>query len=273
MEFYMRAPGGKAKVLTFSYDDGSDQDLKLARILNERKLKATFNVNSRGLTRDGCTVDRGTMTHSQCASLSRDHEIAVHCLTHPSLDHLSAEQIVYETVMDRIHLEKLTGKIVRGMAYPFGAYNGTVTDVLKSCGIAYSRTVRATHDFGLPRDWLVLDPTCHHNDPKLMSLAERFLQMGTDGCQMQMFYIWGHSYEFELDRNWDRIEQLADRLAERSDIWYATNIEIYDYVHAFHELRFDVEQTQCYNPTATKLWFAVKKDVYCVEPGKTLKLI
>ncbi len=272
MEIYLRAPEGRSKALTFSYDDGAQQDVRLAKLLESCQMSGTFNVNSKGLTPNGSAQSRGTMTYSQCAELSAKHEIASHTLTHPSLDHLSDEQLVYEIFTDRINLERLTGKIVRGMAYPFGAFSDGVIDTMKKCGIAYSRTVRQTLNFSLPREWLAWDPTCHHNAPELMPLADRFAKMNTDGCQMQLFYIWGHSYEFDRDGNWSVIERLTDALAGHSDIWYATNIEIYDYIHAFGELQFDLEQTQCHNPTATKLWFACKKDLYCVDAGQTVKL-
>ena len=39
------------KALTFSYDDGNEQDRKLLEILNRYGMKATFNVNT-GLNHD-----------------------------------------------------------------------------------------------------------------------------------------------------------------------------------------------------------------------------
>ena len=38
----------------------------------------------------------------------------------------------------------------------------------------------------------------------------------------KLFYIWGHSYEFKNNDNWDVIENLAKKVAERDDIWNAT---------------------------------------------------
>ncbi len=276
MAVYMRAPEGKSKVLTFSYDDGVEQDIKLIKILDDHNMKGTFNINSGEFAANGTVYPKGQvhrrMTEKMCSEVYRNHEVAIHALTHPFLERLSAEQITYEILTDRINLEKLTGKIVRGMAYPFGTYNDAVISVLKNCGVAYSRTTRQTMDFKVPQNWLALDSTCHHNNPELMSLADRFLKMDVVNREMQLFYLWGHSYEFEGKDNWDVIERFTDVMADKSDIWYATNIEIYDYVHAFHELRFDVLQTQCYNPTATKLWFASKKSTYCINPGETLRL-
>ena len=42
----MRFPGGLAKALTFSYDDGVEQDIRLVEILDKYGMKGTFNLNS-----------------------------------------------------------------------------------------------------------------------------------------------------------------------------------------------------------------------------------
>ena len=42
---YKVFPGGKFKVLTFSYDDGKIEDRRLVKLFNKFNLKATFNLN------------------------------------------------------------------------------------------------------------------------------------------------------------------------------------------------------------------------------------
>jgi hypothetical protein len=37
---------GKKKALTFSYDDGVTQDIRMTGLLNRYGLKGTFNLNS-----------------------------------------------------------------------------------------------------------------------------------------------------------------------------------------------------------------------------------
>ena len=39
-----------SKIITFSFDDGIEDDFKLVEILNKYNLKATFNLNSAKLT-------------------------------------------------------------------------------------------------------------------------------------------------------------------------------------------------------------------------------
>ncbi len=35
-----------------------------------------------------------------------------------------------------------------------------------------------------------------------------------------LFYLWGHSYEFEADENWNVIEEFAAYTGNRDEIWY-----------------------------------------------------
>ena len=44
---------GKMKAVTFSYDDGVLQDVRLADLLRKYDLKGTFNINSGRFSLDG----------------------------------------------------------------------------------------------------------------------------------------------------------------------------------------------------------------------------
>ena len=59
---------GKKKALTFSFDDGVTQDIRLIEILDKYGLKCTFNLNSEFLGLDG-TLDRNgrTVRHDKIA--------------------------------------------------------------------------------------------------------------------------------------------------------------------------------------------------------------
>ncbi len=274
---YLRFSGGKAKALTLSYDDGVKQDVKLLKIMKEKGLKGTFNLNSESYASlSWAPVLHHRLTKKECIELFKDSgmEVALHGCTHPYMDRLTGERLVYEIFQDRKNLEKDYGMQVRGCAYPFGTFNDDVISVLKSCGIKYSRTVTATHNFELPVDWFRLNPTCHHADPSLEKLCDNFLK-GTPVRTPWMFYLWGHSYEFDDSNNWEIIEEFANKMANKDDIWYATNIEIYRYVEAFNCLEFSLDETSVYNPSAVSVWFIPHEnaDVIEVKPGETIHLI
>lgn len=271
-------PRGLHKALTLSYDDGVEQDIKLIEIMKKYGLKGTFNISSGIYAKEGTVYAPGTIHRRMTEKVITDlytkngMEVATHGLTHPFLSRLPVNLATKEICEDRKNLEEQFGIIVRGHAYPFGAYNETVKDILKNSGIVYARTVKSTHWFGLPDDWLELDPTCHHDDEKLFDLCDMFLKMNGDWGYPQMFYLWGHAYEFEANNNWERIEQFAEKMSGKSDIWYATNGEIYNYVEAFKQLRFSTDITRVENPTAYDMWFTYDNKPFMVKAGESISL-
>lgn len=271
-------PGGLHKAFTMSYDDGVEQDKQLISIMVKYGLKGTFNLNSGVYAPEGTVYAPGTihrrMTEKEVTALytANGMEVATHGYTHPFLDRIPKPLAVKEISDDRRKLEEQFDCIVRGHAYPFGTFSDDVVDILANAGIVYARTVISTKSFEMPEDWLRLKATCHHDDPDLFNIAERFLREESNWCYPMMFYLWGHAYEFEANNNWDRIEELAKLISGRDDIWYATNIEIYDYTQAYKSLIFNHEYTKVYNPTNTTIWFTYGRGKYVVKPGETLKL-
>lgn len=223
----LRFPGGKTRVLTFSYDDGISQDMRLVQLFNLYGLKGTFNLNSGIQSKEHTWLNKDVLVRRMqpdvLPMLYQGHEVAVHTLTHPGLFKLSDEELAYELYADKQNLEKQFKRTVVGMAYPFGDYDERIMRAVKDQGLLYGRTVETTGGFALPEEPLAWKATCHHSDPRLMQLAEEFLAPGSD---LRLFYVWGHSYEFDVERNWEIIEEFCEKLGRRDDIWYATNGEI-----------------------------------------------
>lgn len=58
-----------------------------------------------------------------------------------------------------------------------------------------------------------------------MEMAEQFVVMKPE--TPQIFYIWGHSYEMDLDNTyWNRLEELCKLISGREDTFYGTNREV-----------------------------------------------
>lgn len=269
-------PGGKTRALTLSYDDGIAQDLRLMDILRKHHIKATFNINAGKLNgetyhraEDGTAVRR--LLPEEVQKNYADFEIAVHTYHHPFLAQMPKDLMTGEIYQDRLALEKLAGYPVRGMAYPFGVYNDEVMGVLKEMGIVYARTVHSTEAFDLPKDFLAWHPTCHHNHPHLEELCDRFLQ-DTSRTPLKTFYLWGHSYEFDMNDNWHVMERFCEKMADHEDIWYATNIEIYDYVQALNRLVSSVDGSMLMNPSAVDVWVSRDDRALCVPAGQTVRV-
>ena len=271
MRFFMNYPGNKTKALTLSYDDGVIQDKRFVEIIDKYGLKATFNINS-GLFSEEDVEKKGRMSLRQCVELyaTSNHEVATHGHTHMAYDMASLPAATYEIAKDREELEKIFKRIIRGGAYPFGTYNDESIQALKSAGVVYCRTTKATHAFAIPKNWLELHPTCHHNDSRLFELTEDFVN--SSPYYPRLFYVWGHTYEFDNDNNWDRIEKFCELAGGKDDIWYCTNMEVYEYVEAYKSLIFSMDSKTVYNPTLKKLWFECNDKYYSIESGETIVL-
>ena len=276
-QYFMRFPEGRKKAVTLSYDDGVEQDMRLVEVMEKYGLKGTFNLNSGLFAPEGTVYPAGQfyrrMTEKQITALfaGSGQEVAVHSRTHPYLEQQPLSVAMTEILEDRKRLEQIFGMVVRGMAYPFGTYSDTLVEMLRASGIVYARTVEESEGFDLPADWLRLKPTCHHGNPHLTELVERFLDERVKAAT-RLFYLWGHSFEFERDRNWDVIERFGGQIGGQEDIWYAANIEIHDYVEAYHRLIFSADGRLVHNPNAVAVWFELDGSLFCAAPGATVKL-
>ena len=276
----IRFPNGCAKALTLSYDDGVREDDRLIDIMQRHGLRGTFNLNTgRYLTEEQAAQSQKPYgIHKTAAQASEAYdregiEPALHGYLHPFMGRLPMPQLAYEIIKDRETLECQFGRVVRGLAYPYGSYSDESVEVLRACGIAYARTTHSTERFDIPTDWLRMPATCHHNSPRLMELAERFVEGEPKKNEHGwLFYLWGHSYEFARDDNWNVIEQFAERVGGRDDIWYATNIEVYQYVESFYRLVFSLDCRYVENPSAQTVWFLYHAKLYSIAPGERLAL-
>lgn len=254
---------GKRHICTFSYDDGPVEDYKLVEIFNKYGMKGTFNINSDRF------INNYGVKKEDFASLYAGHEISVHTVNHPWVEKCANTTVINQVLDDRKNLEHLCGYVVRGMAYPYGTYDEDSINILKACGIVYSRTAGETHNFNFPTDFMKWIGTCHHKNAE--QCVNRFLSALNSKWASNLLYIWGHSFEFPNSEQygWDFIEKICKRLAEHKDkIWFATNIEIYDYLKAQKALHIAADESFCYNPTVTDVWVVKDGKDYKIPAGE-----
>ena len=279
---FMRYPDGKAKAVTFSYDDGARQDIRLSEIFNKYGMKATFNFNC-GYTR----TDSFNKDEIQEYFLSKGHEIAVHGANHRANGNTRVIEGIRDVLECRLELEEKCGTIIRGMAYPdtginqmgrLGSYE-KIKNYLIELDIAYARSLGGDNNsFMLPTDFHAWIPTAHHNNPQIFEYIDEFLNIDISPSAYharrisRLMYIWGHSFEFDRRDNWDRIEEICQKLSNNDEIWYATNIEICDYVEAYNRLRYSADGHLVYNPTLYTLWMDVDSKLYEIGSGQTVHI-
>lgn len=262
---YTCFPEGKHKVLTMSYDDGRTFDRRLVEIFNKHGIKGTFHLNSGIGDQYGNRVPA-----SEWKTLYEGHEVAAHTYTHPTIERCPLDQVVQQVIEDRKLLEKAVGYPVRGLSYPNGSFSDDIKKLLPSTGIEYSRVVESTQTFALPRDYYEWKATCHHKK-NLMKLGEQFANLQKKQY-LYMMYVWGHSYEFDGDDNWDLMEDFCSFIGNRDDIWYATNIQIVDYMNAAKNLKYTADGTMVYNPSALSVWISVDNEIHEIKGGATVSI-
>lgn len=266
-------PGFNFKAVTFSYDDGTVWDRRLVSVFKKYGMRATFNLNSGSFGKKGELLNHGgfrvnfdRIGADEVESLYSGMEVAMHTVNHPDLPNLDDNEFDFEVLSDRDTLEALCKKRPTGLAYPCGRYDERTVSRLKSLGVRYARTVRDTHGFSLPEDFLIWDPTCHDHDAKIGELITEFLE--TDFNEMSLFYIWGHSFELnktDCDR-WAAMEEICRRLGNKNDIWYADNGEICDYVTAARKKSGETGEV---NDTGTELYLLKDGEKIVWKNGET----
>ncbi len=281
---FLRFPEGKTKALTLSYDDGCRYDKRLIETVNKYGIKVTLNVNSRMF---GSKPDAWRLPAEQLKELadSGNHELAVHGAHHIALGKATTATGIRDILNCREDMEREFGGIIRGMAYAdsgitsfhSGVEYEEIRKYLKDLGIAYSRSLAGDNDkFEIPADFYRWIPTAHHVNPKMMEYLDKFLNEPMEDYIAErpprLFYLWGHSYEFDRNDNWELLEEFCQKASGHEDVWYATNIEICDYVNAYRSLQFSMDDRRVYNPTCTKVWFDVDKKLYSIEPGEMLAI-
>ncbi len=267
MRYKVLFPGGVMRAVTFSYDDGQIYDRRLVEMFNQHKVKATFHLNSGTL---GIKNEMDEFIKpEEVRDLYKGHEVSAHGVNHPYFAQIPHDNMVWEILEDKRNLERLCGYPVRGMSYPFGEFSDELVETAGSLGMEYSRTVESTYGINIPHDFMRWHPSCHHNDTG--RVMKEFMEH-PHYRDLMLFYVWGHSFEFHRENNWNVMEEFLDRISGLDDVWYATNIEIKDYITAYRSLKVTADQTAVLNCSAIPVWLWVDGKIKIAEPGKLLSL-
>jgi hypothetical protein len=76
---------------------------------------------------------------------------------------------------------------------------------------------------------MAFHPTVSHREIEVRDkLLEDFLTR--EASEPQIFYIWGHSYELDVNEKiWNQFERFCEKIAGRDDIFYGTNDQVFKY--------------------------------------------
>jgi peptidoglycan-N-acetylglucosamine deacetylase len=226
-------------IVTTSWDDGHRLDLRLAEILDDYRLPATFYISS--ASAEIAPADR--LSPAGIRSIAERFEIGAHTLTHPRLTSLPVAAARYEIVAGRAHLEDITGRPVTSFCYPGGAFRPEHVRLVREAGFSYARTVRrfsldagsdslrsptTVHayrhlvDVGQALAYARLRPAAarslyRHWDRLAMHLFDRVVEVGG------VFHLWGHSWEVAGRSQWGALRRVCDYIAGRPGVRYLDN--------------------------------------------------
>lgn len=230
------------KIITTSWDDGHRADLKLAKILTDHQLPATFYMSPQN--RELTPADR--LTSEQIQQIATQHEIGAHTLTHPVLNKIPLDEAKAEIEGSRMYLKQLTGQSIDMFCYPRGAYNRPVRDIVEAAGYIGARTIQPFQTRP-PQDYYQLGTTKHaypvhvnyalrlallHNPRFFMNVTSRnwltvaaktFDYVNDHGG---IWHLWGHSWELEDQNLWSDFELLCRQVANRPGFTYLTNSQL-----------------------------------------------
>ena len=90
--------------------------------------------------------------------------------------------------------------------------------------------------------------------------------------EMPLMYVWGHSYEFDRDNTWDMMEDFCKLMAGHDNVWYATNLEIFNYLSAIHRLEYSVDEKTIFNPSSLSVWLMDDSTLIECKQGSATEL-
>ena len=99
----------KTAVLTTSWDDGHRCDVRLAQMLKEHGLKATFYVAPENQE----FAKEDLLSLPEIKDLSQDFEIGAHSMTHRRLPTIPEQEAAREIIESKAVLEQVIGKEIK----------------------------------------------------------------------------------------------------------------------------------------------------------------
>jgi len=232
------------KIITTSWDDGHPKDFLINELLDKYNLKGTFYIPR-------TNPENEVMNEVQIQLIAKNNEIGGHTLNHVNLTDLNSKDMDTE-VLGCYHWQKgMLGIDPVSFCFPRGAYNAEVINCISRAGFKIARTTELlsvlpyTHNNLLATTIQVYE---HKSITYYKHLIKRsrfnnllwWMQSasGTDLLKMTDYYItriikhdgcfhlWGHSWEIEKYRLWNKLELIFKHISGLNEFNYFWNREV-----------------------------------------------
>ena len=195
------------KIVSLSFDDGTIYDVRFIELLNKYKIKATLNLNSGLDNFVWCLGDKPIerLHLQEVKDKYNGHEVASHSLTHPYFSKLDEAEVIRQVKEDIENLKNIFGYEIEGFAFPFhDQTEENIQTVKNNTNLSYIRYSCLNTD-GKHKDRYHIHINALYDDEDIYEKLDNFKNSKEKNG---LFVIAGHSYEFEVKQDWNKIEEL-----------------------------------------------------------------
>lgn len=225
-------PTIKQAIVTTSWDDGHPVDLKLAELLQQYHVPATFYIPL-------VNPERETLNEPDIREIAQYFEVGGHGYYHTQLTRLPPQEAWTNIREGKEKLEAITGQEVRAFSYPWGQYRRDIATMVSSTGFIGARTVKLFQVN--PNNPFKLGTTVYARDIQFLAYLKHTLscldiklciftlrnnlpfhsweEVAIDTMEYVtahggVWHLWGHSWEIERNNDWDRLEKVLSRMSK-----------------------------------------------------------
>ena len=136
-------------------------------------------------------------------------------MTHPYFYSLNEKRQIREVEEDILNLEKIFSRKIEGFAFPFIDQTEANIQVVKNnIDLKYIRCSIFAEKI-LPKDRYHVGINALYDNKDIYEKLERYK---SNILPNSLFVIAGHSYEFEVKNDWEKIEKLLKYLKENDEL-------------------------------------------------------
>lgn len=205
-------------MLLASWDDGAKTDLRMAELMQKYNIPTIFYWPSKLGNHKNTGKAKSFLSTEECKELSKNFEIGSHSMTHQFMNKLSIAKIANEIHESRKFWQDTTGQPIDSFAYPKNSLNSLTKALVKGAGYTNART----NNVGslTPGDDLfskkctlqiALNRLEYNNKSWVLYADELMEKINADS----IFHIFGCSWEVDVYKEWDRLEDLIKCLVAK----------------------------------------------------------
>ncbi len=226
---------------SFSWDDGAIEDLKLMDLSLKYSIPGIFFIPA-------TNSERSVLSGENIKKIAENNfEIGAHTYSHSYLTGLSLDKANEELLTGKTYLEQLLGNKVSHFCFPGGKFNSELVEVSKQ----YYQSARTADTGSISQNnSFLIKPTFHFYNrgkksliynglknsfkfsilatkyiscPDYFDLIKKIIEDLSKSNNIYDIMIWGHSWEIEKFKLWDKLEDLFQDISRK----YRENIIAY----------------------------------------------